>query len=83
MQYGLRADQVRARRRINGGGARMTRAEPKQTAKRKRRQADQAEAQRDEGEPEMAELPESWRHFPSWEPVPNWVAALDEARRGR
>lgn len=35
-----------------------------------------------EGEPEMAELPDSWRRFPSGEPVPNWVAALDEARLG-
>lgn len=34
-------------------------------------------------EPEMAELPESWRHLPSGAPAPNWVAALDEARRGR
>jgi hypothetical protein len=35
-----------------------------------------------EGEPEMAELPDSWRRLPSGEPVPNWVAALDEARLG-
>jgi hypothetical protein len=37
----------------------------------------------DEEEPEMAELPEAWRHLPSGAPAPNWVAALDEARRGR
>lgn len=34
-------------------------------------------------EPEMAELPESWRTFEDGTPVPNWVAALDEARQGR
>jgi hypothetical protein len=34
-------------------------------------------------EPEMAELPEAWRRLPSGAPAPNWVAAVDEARRGR
>lgn len=34
-------------------------------------------------EPEMAELPEAWRYLPDGQPAPNWVAALDEARRGR
>lgn len=33
--------------------------------------------------PEMAELPESWKTFEDGTPVPNWVAALDEARQGR
>jgi hypothetical protein len=33
--------------------------------------------------PEMAELPESWKTFEDGTPVPNWVAALDEARRDR
>ena len=33
-------------------------------------------------EPEMAELPESWRTFEDGTPVPNWVAALHEAREG-
>jgi hypothetical protein len=33
-------------------------------------------------EPEMAELPESWKTFEDGTPVPNWVAALDEARQG-
>jgi hypothetical protein len=37
--------------------------------------------QREEAEPEMAELPASWRYLPSGEPAPNWVAAVDEARR--
>lgn len=37
----------------------------------------------DQAEPEMAELPEAWRRLPSGKPAPNWVAALDEARRGR
>jgi hypothetical protein len=32
--------------------------------------------------PEMAELPESWKIFPSGAPVPNWVAAVQEARDG-
>ena len=42
------------------------------------------EGRRMEGEePEMAELPESWRTLPDGTPAPNWVAALDEARRGR
>lgn len=30
---------------------------------------------------EMAELPESWKTLPNGAPVPNWVAAVDEARR--
>jgi hypothetical protein len=34
-------------------------------------------------EPEMAELPAAWQHLPSGAPAPNWVAAVDEARRGR
>jgi hypothetical protein len=34
-------------------------------------------------EPEMAELPEAWRTFEDGTPVPNWVAALHEAREGR
>jgi hypothetical protein len=34
-------------------------------------------------EPEMAELPESWKTFEDGTPVPNWVAALHEAREGR
>lgn len=34
-------------------------------------------------EPEMAELPESWRTFEDGTPVPNWVAAVHEAREGR
>lgn len=33
--------------------------------------------------PETAELPESWKTFPSGMPVPNWVAAVQEARDGR
>ena len=38
----------------------------------------------EEGEkPEMAELPTTWQDLPSGAPAPNWVAALDEARRGR
>jgi hypothetical protein len=62
----------------NGGGAWMTHTE----AKRKRRQLDKK--QQEEGpEPEMAELPERWRTFEDGTPVPNWVAAVDEARRGR
>ncbi len=36
-----------------------------------------------EPEPEMASLPEAWRRLPSGAPTPNWVALLDEARRGR
>jgi hypothetical protein len=39
---------------------------------------------REESEkPEMAELPPAWQHLPSGIPAPNWVAAVDEARRGR
>jgi len=34
-------------------------------------------------EPEMADLPESWRTFEDGTPVPNWVAAAYEAREGR
>jgi hypothetical protein len=45
---------------------------------------EQLEVRLDEqAEPEMAELPEAWRYLPNGEPAPNWVAALDEARRGR
>ena len=36
---------------------------------------------REDAEPEMAELPPAWRHLPSGEPAPNWVAAVNEARR--
>ncbi len=32
---------------------------------------------------EMVELPTAWQRLPSGAPAPNWVAALDEARRGR
>jgi len=38
---------------------------------------------RESEKPEMAELPNSWRTFEDGTPVPNWVAALDEARQGR
>lgn len=34
------------------------------------------------GEPEMVGLPESWKTFEDGTPVPNWVAGLDEVRRG-
>lgn len=34
------------------------------------------------GEPEMVELPESWKTLPSGAPAPNWVAGLDAVRRG-
>jgi hypothetical protein len=34
-------------------------------------------------EPEMAGLPEAWKTFEDGTPVPNWVAALQEAREGR
>lgn len=33
--------------------------------------------------PEMADLPESWKTFPGGAPVPNRVAAVQEARDGR
>ncbi len=36
---------------------------------------------KDSGEPEMAELPASWKTLESGAPAPNWVAAVDEARR--
>lgn len=35
------------------------------------------------GEPEMAPLPDGWGRLPSGAPAPNWVAGLDEVRRGR
>jgi hypothetical protein len=41
------------------------------------------EVRREEAEPEMAELPPSWRYLPSGEPAPNWVAAVHETREGR
>lgn len=42
------------------------------------------EVRHEEGEgPEMADLPESWRTFEDGTPVPNWVAAVHEAREGR
>lgn len=33
-----------------------------------------------DSEPEMAELPESWKTLESGAPAPNWVAAIQEAR---
>jgi hypothetical protein len=36
-----------------------------------------------EPEPEMVGVPESWKTLPSGAPAPNWVAGLDEVRRGR
>jgi hypothetical protein len=39
-------------------------------------------AQDESGEPEMAPLPEGWGRLPSGAPAPNWVAGLDEVRRG-
>lgn len=36
---------------------------------------------KDSGKPEMAELPENWKTLESGAPAPNWVAAVDEARR--
>jgi hypothetical protein len=42
------------------------------------------EVRREESDkPAMAELPTAWQHLPSGAPAPNWVAAVDEARRGR
>lgn|GEM_PF-1655205 len=35
----------------------------------------------DQVDPETAELPEGWRTLDSGTPAPNWVAAVDEARR--
>jgi hypothetical protein len=35
---------------------------------------------REEVEPEMTDLPESWRYLPSGEHAPNWVAAVHQAR---
>jgi hypothetical protein len=39
------------------------------------------EARKKSAEPEMAELPESWKTLEDGTPAPNWVAAIDEARR--
>lgn len=33
-------------------------------------------------EPEMAELPETWKRFDDGTPVPNWVALLERSRQG-
>lgn len=38
------------------------------------------EARKESAEPEMAELPESWKTLEGGTPTPNWVAALQEAR---
>ncbi len=35
-----------------------------------------------EGEDEMVGLPEAWKTFEDGTPVPNWVALLNESRRG-
>lgn len=40
----------------------------------------QVDPTEDSGEPEMAELPESWKTLPNGTPAPNWVAALQETR---
>ena len=37
--------------------------------------------QREKAEPEMAELPEAWKTLADGTPAPNWVAAVNEARR--
>lgn len=42
---------------------------------------DEAAQARIVAEPEMAELPETWKTFANGTPTPNWVAAVDEARR--
>jgi hypothetical protein len=34
-------------------------------------------------EPEMLPLPPAWQLLPSGRHAPNWVAGLDEVRRGR
>jgi hypothetical protein len=36
----------------------------------------------EEAESDMAPLPEAWKTFDDGTPVPNWVALLDESRRG-
>lgn len=41
---------------------------------------DQAAQARIVTEPEMAELPETWKTSANGAPTPNWVAAVDEAR---
>lgn len=35
------------------------------------------------GEPRSEGVPERWRRFESGRPVPDWVRALDDSRRGR
>jgi hypothetical protein len=35
------------------------------------------------GEPETVGLPESWKTFDDGTPQPDWLATLDEVRRGR
>jgi hypothetical protein len=35
------------------------------------------------GEPETAWMPESWKTFEDGTPQPDWLATLDEVRRGR
>lgn len=42
----------------------------------------QVDPTKDNGKPEMAEVPESWKTLESGAPAPNWVAAIDEVRRG-
>lgn len=76
---GIKSEHAGAR---NGGGAWMTRAEVTTTARRQCQQEEKRAAEGDQA-PEMTELLESWRTFPDGTPVPNWVAAVDEARRGR
>lgn len=39
------------------------------------------ELKKEGAEPEMAELPEGWKTLEDGTPAPNWVAAIDEARR--
>jgi hypothetical protein len=41
------------------------------------------EPKKKSAEPEVAALPESWKTLPGGTPAPNWVAAVDEARRLR
>jgi hypothetical protein len=50
----------------------------------KRPKAEQRRREAEEwGEPDTIGLPESWKTFDDGTPQPDWLAALDEVRRGR
>lgn len=69
-------DPETIRRWIRAGRLRATRTGS-------RHLIDEADLDAATEEPRSLPLPERWRRFDSGRPVPDWVKALHESRRGR